>query len=134
MPGHLGKFNRPDPMRDWDWENPGSINLYQYVRNDPINASDPTGLERGMLQISYKADVETVKRYSTEQGKKENMMALGMGLSAATIGMAGAAGGTALAVAAVKEGAEAVTGIPLTNPIKALKKAPKAFAKTRSFF
>jgi len=28
---NFAKFNRPDPMRDWDWENPSSINLYQYL-------------------------------------------------------------------------------------------------------
>jgi len=43
LPGHGGKFNRPDPMRDWDWENPHSINLYQYVRNNPVMSYDPTG-------------------------------------------------------------------------------------------
>ena len=40
---NFAKFNRPDPMRDWDWENPSSINLYQYVRNNPIMSNDPTG-------------------------------------------------------------------------------------------
>lgn len=38
-------FNRPDPKRDWDWENPNSLNLYQYVRNNPTNANDPSGLQ-----------------------------------------------------------------------------------------
>ena len=41
----LAVFGRPDPMRDWDLVNPQSINLYQYVRNDPLNAWDPTGEE-----------------------------------------------------------------------------------------
>ncbi len=38
-----GKFNRPDPQRDWNWLAPHTINLYEYVGNDPINAWDPTG-------------------------------------------------------------------------------------------
>jgi len=41
-PGY-GKFTRPDPARDWDWENPASLNLYQYVRNNPINLMDLLG-------------------------------------------------------------------------------------------
>ena len=40
----IAKFNRPDPARDWDWMNPHSLNLYQYVRNNPINLFDPYGL------------------------------------------------------------------------------------------
>jgi len=40
---NYAKFNRPDPMRDWDWENPHSINLYEYVRNNPIMFNDPDG-------------------------------------------------------------------------------------------
>ena len=39
----LAGFNRPDPKRDWDWTKPVSLNLYQYVRNDPINGYDPDG-------------------------------------------------------------------------------------------
>ena len=41
----IAKFNRPDPARDWDWENPHSLNLYQYVRNNPIMSWDPFGLD-----------------------------------------------------------------------------------------
>jgi len=44
---NFAKFNRPDPMRDWDWENPSSINLYQYVRNNPIDSWDPDGFCKG---------------------------------------------------------------------------------------
>ncbi len=37
------KFNRPDPQRDWNWLLPHTINLYEYVGNDPINYWDPSG-------------------------------------------------------------------------------------------
>ena len=46
------KFNRPDPMRDWNWLNPQSLNLYQYTANDPINGFDPDGF--GWLTLSFK--------------------------------------------------------------------------------
>ena len=39
-----GRFNRPDPMRDWDWTRPHSLNLYQYCKNDPVNGWEPDGL------------------------------------------------------------------------------------------
>ncbi len=42
---YAGKFNRPDPMRDWDWLNPESLNLYLYVMDDPVNKHDPSGLK-----------------------------------------------------------------------------------------
>ncbi len=45
------KFNRPDPMRDWSWLQPHSINLYEYVGNDPINAWGPTGFEFNVLDL-----------------------------------------------------------------------------------
>jgi RHS repeat-associated protein len=39
----LGRFNSPDPL-DGDITNPGSLNSYAYVRNDPIDLIDPLGL------------------------------------------------------------------------------------------
>jgi len=58
MKGHYqlanyAKLNRPDPMRDWDWENPHSINLYEYVRNNPISGYDPDGF--GWISLGIKA-------------------------------------------------------------------------------
>jgi RHS repeat-associated protein len=39
----LGKFLSIDPARDYDLKRPQSLNLYAYVRNNPVNATDPTG-------------------------------------------------------------------------------------------
>ena len=43
---HLGRFNQVDPlgMGAASLDDPQSLNLYNYVRNDPINFQDPTGL------------------------------------------------------------------------------------------
>lgn len=49
------KFNRPDPMRDWDWLRPHTLNLYEYVGNDPVNKWDPTGL--------FELDEKTAEKY-----------------------------------------------------------------------
>ena len=38
-----GRFVSVDPGRDWDVAQPQSWNMYSYVRDNPINHSDPTG-------------------------------------------------------------------------------------------
>ena len=40
----LGRFLSVDPGRDWDPGKPQSWNMYTYVRNSPINATDPSGM------------------------------------------------------------------------------------------
>ena len=43
--GRWGRFMSPDPyMGSMDVSNPQSLNRYEYVSNNPINASDPIGL------------------------------------------------------------------------------------------
>jgi len=96
------KFNRPDPMRDWDWENPSSINLYQYVRNNPIQYNDPTGevlpvvvgfglweaaAAAGLVTtgtiFTYKA-TKTITDKALEKTKEENRQALNQALGLTT--------------------------------------------------
>jgi RHS repeat-associated protein len=38
-----GKFLSVDPGRDWDKKKPQSWNMYSYVRNNPVNTTDPNG-------------------------------------------------------------------------------------------
>ncbi|HEX2060278.1 MAG TPA: RHS repeat-associated core domain-containing protein [Thermoanaerobaculia bacterium] len=38
-----GRFLSADPGRDWDLRQPQSWNMYSYVRNNPINNTDPEG-------------------------------------------------------------------------------------------
>jgi RHS repeat-associated protein len=52
----IGRFLQPDPI-GYD----GGLNLYTYVRNDPLNRIDPTG-----MQVSIKQDsVDISARYPT---------------------------------------------------------------------
>lgn len=41
--GGLGRFLSVDPGKDWDMSQPQSWNLYSYVRNNPVGATDPSG-------------------------------------------------------------------------------------------
>ena len=43
-----GRFMQPDPLSlgAIDLSNPQSLNLYSYVQNDPINAVDPSGMNK----------------------------------------------------------------------------------------
>lgn len=44
----MGRFLTPDPSdKNINYSNPGSWNRYAYVLNDPINGSDPSGLDLG---------------------------------------------------------------------------------------
>jgi RHS repeat-associated protein len=40
---YTARFLSPDPGRDYDFSHPQSFNLYAYVRNNPVTATDPTG-------------------------------------------------------------------------------------------
>lgn len=62
-----GKFNRPDLIRYWDWLSPQSLNLYQYVMNNPVSLWDPLGLKPvtpGEITLAKKIFGDTID-YST---------------------------------------------------------------------
>ncbi len=58
LPGS-NKFLSVDPGRDWDPTQPQSWNSYAYVRNNPLNMTDPTGRQSN-LQQSYNAIFEPI--------------------------------------------------------------------------
>lgn len=48
---NAGRFLRPDPKFDFDPLNPTSFNLYAYVRANPINFTDPDGLQAQDVKV-----------------------------------------------------------------------------------
>jgi len=67
------KFNRPDPMRDWDWMNPYTLNLYEYVGNDPINEWDPTGFAPYDFASTGDVDKDRVYQDAFEKARQANI-------------------------------------------------------------
>jgi RHS repeat-associated protein len=59
-----GRFGAVDPGKDWDATRPQSWNLYTYVRNNPLNATDPTG-----RQQSVEAMLDRQTREHLESGE-----------------------------------------------------------------
>ncbi|MBL1770924.1 hypothetical protein ELE26_30525, partial [Klebsiella pneumoniae] len=57
--GWWTRFNEPDPWDgSYDLTDPQSFNRYAYVRNDPVNYVDPTGLvsdEEEVIRIETRA-------------------------------------------------------------------------------
>jgi RHS repeat-associated protein len=54
-----GRFFSVDPGRDYDFSHPQSFNLYAYVRNNPVNAVDPTGRYSWARSTSSLSSTET---------------------------------------------------------------------------
>jgi RHS repeat-associated protein len=51
----MGRFMSPDPLGG-DLTDPQTLNKYTYVRNNPVNFTDPSGLCRGYGVCRYDAD------------------------------------------------------------------------------
>jgi len=61
--GWHSRFDQPDPWDgSYDLTDPQSFNRYAYVRNDPVNYVDPSGLDRFcIIDVSYR-HVEYINR------------------------------------------------------------------------
>ncbi|MEN6633479.1 MAG: RHS repeat-associated core domain-containing protein, partial [Candidatus Polarisedimenticolia bacterium] len=71
-PASMGRFLSVDPGFDVQPEDPQSWNLYGYVRNNPINATDPTGEWEWLDRLIRKfIDRKAPSRQVSEQEHKE---------------------------------------------------------------
>ena len=85
------KFNRPDPQRDWDWLRPHTLNLYEYVGNDPINKWDPDGFQENGRKSEWEKIGEQIKR--SFENFKENPTPQVLGKEITEIYLVAAGGG-----------------------------------------
>ncbi|MFZ5898745.1 MAG: RHS repeat domain-containing protein, partial [Bacillota bacterium] len=70
-----GRFLSVDPGRDFDPSHPQSWNLYAYVRNNPVNATDPTG-RWWVLQGKSESDIAYLKNVLIEAARRPQLRAL----------------------------------------------------------
>ena len=64
----MGRFSSPDePFIDQDEGTPQSWNLYSYVRNNPLNATDPTGHHPGAYRNDSGNGIESTDSHSSAQ-------------------------------------------------------------------
>jgi RHS repeat-associated protein len=59
-----GRFLAVDPGKDWDPTQAQSWNMYAYVRNDPMNATDPDGQKAIVRRDGSKISIEIPVRFT----------------------------------------------------------------------
>jgi len=76
-----GRFTQVDPigMKSVDLKNPQTLNLYAYVQNDPVNYTDPTGLD--LMSEPHWTDICFSAAYSgCGSGRDMAMFAIDFGM------------------------------------------------------
>jgi RHS repeat-associated protein len=76
----MGRFLSPDPVRG-DPAQPQSLNLYAYVRGNPLNAVDPDG--RITLDAYQAAQAASEQEYYDASGERRAFFGTGIGWQAA---------------------------------------------------
>ena len=61
---YMGRFLSPDPVRG-DPAQPQSLNLYAYVRGNPLNAVDPDGRTAQVGTVTYRPDLDKLLKQLT---------------------------------------------------------------------
>ncbi len=75
-----GRFLSVDPGRDFDLSHPQSWNVYAYVRNNPVNGTDPTGKEKtGFEKELFEAFISNPRPGVPEQRAFELAMGAAVG-------------------------------------------------------
>lgn len=64
----LGRFTKPDPARDFNSLKPFSYNLYLYGSANPVNFTDPTGLE----DVLDTTEDESAKNNAEQESQNED--------------------------------------------------------------
>ena len=97
----MGRFLSPDPGTDWNPAEPQSWNLFAYVRNNPVNSVDPTGL------YECTATEEDCDRFESSRQANLKSKSADLRATAEAYGNPGDANGVTVTFGSVKEGSAA---------------------------
>ncbi len=71
------RFDQPDPYDgSYNLSDPQSLNRYSYVQNDPVNFTDPTGLDDDVIVINIQDDVIVVNTWARRWNPYEGLFSL----------------------------------------------------------